>query len=77
MKGYNNSIAAAALLLGISPEMLMKCLEGSTAIAEMQLKIDALNLHSQSDHLHLHKCNQVQKLPELKQVNKRPSGHLI
>jgi hypothetical protein len=44
MNGYNNSIAAAALLLGISPEMLMKCLEGSTAIAEMQLKIDALNL---------------------------------
>lgn len=44
MTGYNNSVAAAALLLGISPEMLLKCLEGSTAIAEMQLKIDALNL---------------------------------
>lgn len=44
MTGYNNSVAAAALLLGISPEMLLKCLEGSKAIAEMQLKIDALNL---------------------------------
>lgn len=42
MRGYNNSIAAAALLLGMEPEMLMKCLEGSNAIAGMQLEIDTL-----------------------------------
>lgn len=40
MKTYNNSTAAAALLLGMKPEDLMLCLKGTQAIAELQSDIE-------------------------------------
>jgi hypothetical protein len=40
MKAYNNSLAAAALLLGMKPEDLMLCLKGSQTIAELQSDIE-------------------------------------
>jgi hypothetical protein len=40
MRGYNNSLAAAALLLGMKPEDLMLCLQSTNTIAELQATIE-------------------------------------
>ena len=43
MKSYNNSTVAAALMLGLKPEMLMNCIEHATTISQLKLEVQFLS----------------------------------